>query len=155
MPQRDGLFEWRSIWENVILGLQLRGLDDESHRMEKMSEDTRRRVCASAAPAVGAPEGLAPQLNGAGGELLQPGDGPQERGFAAAGGPHDADKFPLGHGEGHIRQSRHLPVYGTFLPPAPYTATGVRTPTFCERGVAGVPLREKHKSSSSLNTSLR
>ncbi len=32
MPQRDGLFEWRSIWENVILGLQLRGLDDESHR---------------------------------------------------------------------------------------------------------------------------
>ena len=66
--------------------------------------------------AVGAPEGLAPQLNGAGGELLQPGDGPQKRGFAAAGGPHDADKFPLGHEEGHIRQSSHLPLVGLVAP---------------------------------------
>ncbi len=31
MPQRDGLFEWRSIWNNVTLGLQVRRMTDEAH----------------------------------------------------------------------------------------------------------------------------
>lgn len=31
MPQRDGLFEWRSIWNNVTLGLQVRRLTDDEH----------------------------------------------------------------------------------------------------------------------------
>ncbi len=31
MPQRDGLFEWRSIWNNVTLGLQVRRLTDDAH----------------------------------------------------------------------------------------------------------------------------
>lgn len=32
MPQRDQLFEWRSIKSNVSLGLQIRRLNDEAHR---------------------------------------------------------------------------------------------------------------------------
>ena len=31
MPQRDQLFEWRSIWNNVTLGLQVRRMTDEAH----------------------------------------------------------------------------------------------------------------------------
>lgn len=31
MPQQDGLFEWRSIWNNVTLGLQVRRLTDDAH----------------------------------------------------------------------------------------------------------------------------
>ncbi|MBQ2895238.1 MAG: ABC transporter ATP-binding protein [Oscillospiraceae bacterium] len=32
MPQKDQLFEWRSIWGNVTLGLELTGQNDEPHR---------------------------------------------------------------------------------------------------------------------------
>lgn len=32
MPQRDQLFEWRTIWNNVTLGLQIRHLNDEAHQ---------------------------------------------------------------------------------------------------------------------------
>ncbi len=32
MPQRDHLFEWRSIWHNVILGLQIRGMSTPATR---------------------------------------------------------------------------------------------------------------------------
>lgn len=32
MPQRDHLFEWRTIWGNVTLGLQIRRLNDAVHR---------------------------------------------------------------------------------------------------------------------------
>lgn len=31
MPQRDHLFEWRTIRDNVLLGLEVRGMRDESH----------------------------------------------------------------------------------------------------------------------------
>jgi len=31
MPQKDQLFEWRSIWGNVTLGLEIRGLHDKDH----------------------------------------------------------------------------------------------------------------------------
>ena len=32
MPQRDQLFEWKSIWDNVILGLRVRRQDTPPHR---------------------------------------------------------------------------------------------------------------------------
>lgn len=32
MPQRDGLFEWQSIRDNVLLGLRIRRDDDSAHR---------------------------------------------------------------------------------------------------------------------------
>lgn len=32
MPQKDQLFPWRTIWGNVTLGLELRGLNDAAHR---------------------------------------------------------------------------------------------------------------------------
>lgn len=32
MPQRDQLFEWRSIYDNVMLGLQIRNDRDPAHR---------------------------------------------------------------------------------------------------------------------------
>ena len=32
MPQKDQLFEWRSIWGNVTLGLELTGQNDEEHQ---------------------------------------------------------------------------------------------------------------------------
>lgn len=32
MPQRDQLFEWRSIWSNVTLGLEIRRQNDPAHR---------------------------------------------------------------------------------------------------------------------------
>lgn len=32
MPQRDQLFEWRTIWSNVTLGLQVRGINDPEHQ---------------------------------------------------------------------------------------------------------------------------
>ena len=31
MPQKDQLFPWRTIWGNVVLGLELRGKKDEAH----------------------------------------------------------------------------------------------------------------------------
>lgn len=32
MPQKDQLFPWRTIWGNVTLGLELRGMNDPAHR---------------------------------------------------------------------------------------------------------------------------
>lgn len=32
MPQKDQLFEWRSIWGNVTLGLDIRGMNDGAHQ---------------------------------------------------------------------------------------------------------------------------
>ena len=34
MPQRDQLFEWRTVWRNVLLGPELRGLDTQQRRAE-------------------------------------------------------------------------------------------------------------------------
>jgi len=34
MPQQDHLLPWRSIRSNVMLGLEIRGLDDEEHRQK-------------------------------------------------------------------------------------------------------------------------
>jgi len=35
MPQRDQLFEWRSIWSNVTLGLQIRG-EESAERLQRV-----------------------------------------------------------------------------------------------------------------------
>ena len=32
MPQKDQLFPWRSIWGNVTLGLEIRGMNDKGHQ---------------------------------------------------------------------------------------------------------------------------
>ena len=32
MPQKDQLFPWRSIWGNVTLGLEIRGMNDKAHQ---------------------------------------------------------------------------------------------------------------------------
>ena len=34
MPQQDQLFEWRTVWRNVLLGPELRGLDTQQRRAE-------------------------------------------------------------------------------------------------------------------------
>lgn len=41
MPQKDQLFPWRSIWGNVTLGLELRGMNDPSSR-ERVREMLER-----------------------------------------------------------------------------------------------------------------
>ena len=47
---------------------------------------------------------LALHLDAAGGGHIQPTHHVQQSGLAAAGGPHDGDKFPLLNGEGHAVQ---------------------------------------------------
>ena len=60
----------------------------------------------------GAAHRFALQLHPAAGERLQPRQRRQQGGFSAAGGTHDAAKFPLLHIEGDIPQRLHLPVRG-------------------------------------------
>lgn len=63
MPQRDHLFEWLTIWNNVTLGLKIRHINDDAHKahVRELLENTDllisqtngplsfRAVCASAA----------------------------------------------------------------------------------------------------------
>ena len=56
--------------------------------------------------------GYARYLDGAAGQRLQPGDSPQQRGFAAAGRPHQTDELPLRHVKGYVAYRLHLPVGG-------------------------------------------
>lgn len=64
MPQRDQLFEWRNIWDNVTLGLTVRGEKDPAayatcpgcwsamgwRPLPKSGPASSPAVCASAAP---------------------------------------------------------------------------------------------------------
>ena len=38
MFQRDHLFEWRTIWQNIILGLELQNLKKDAKRLEMAEE---------------------------------------------------------------------------------------------------------------------
>ena len=56
--------------------------------------------------------GRAVEVDDAAAELFQPGDGAQQRGFAAAGRAYQADKFAILQVEGHVPHRLHLPVGG-------------------------------------------
>ena len=58
----------------------------------------------------GAPQGLSVHGDLPAGQGLQPRQDGQQRGFAAAGGAHDAAELPLLHVQGHVPQGLHLPV---------------------------------------------
>ena len=58
----------------------------------------------------GARHRLARHVDGTAGQRLQPGDSAQQRGLAAAGGPHQTDELPLRHVKGYVAYRLHLPV---------------------------------------------